>query len=180
MRRAAVLVLCVLGVAAPGCGESDRSPGGPGSAETTSGPEGRAAVIEAAIDEASDGGFDPAAGTYTDEAEPHLRRAVSAWNEYVPLDDPDAKRRSRMAIRMVGVFVALEDFPAAARAQQVVIDIYASVSNYSHLALLHYRAGQTREGDLAVEKAVEMAEPDERDALRARIKAAAEKAAAAP
>ena len=73
---------------------------------------------------------------------------------------------------MVNVFVALGDFTQAARAQEIIAEDRKSVGAYSQLALLSYQAGQTRKGDLAAAKAVELAPKDEREALKGRLESA--------
>ena len=107
-------------------------------------------------------------GEYTAEGKERLRLAVSSWEKYLGLDD-DSEERSNLASRMVRVFVALNDLTQAARAQEIVAEDRKSVGAYSQLAVLSYQAGQTRKGDLATKKALELAEPDERAAVQGQL-----------
>ena len=113
--------------------------------------------------------LDTNTGEYTDEGKERLRLAVSSWEKYIELDDPDGDERASIASRMVQTFVALGDFTQAARAQEIIAEDRQSVGAYSQLAVLSYRAGQTRKGDLAAKKAVELAPEDEREALKGQL-----------
>lgn len=116
--------------------------------------------------------FNSQTGEYSDDGKERLKLAVSSWEKYIELDDPDADARSSLASRMVRVFVALNDFTQAARAQEIIAETRQSVGAYSQLAVLSYQAGQTRKGDLAAEKAVELAPEDERESLKGQLESA--------
>jgi hypothetical protein len=116
--------------------------------------------------------YDANKDTYTDAGKEKLRLAVSSWNKYLALDDPNADEKSSLASRMVRVFIALNDLTAAARAQEIIAEDRESVGAYSQLAVLSYQAGQTRKGDLAAEKAVELADDDEKEALKGQLESA--------
>lgn len=116
--------------------------------------------------------YDANADTYTDAGKERLRLAVQSWNRYLELDDPDAEAKSSLASRMVRVFVALNDLTQAARAQEIIAEDRESVGAYSQLAVLSYQAGQTRKGDLAAKKAVELADEDKKEALKGQLESA--------
>ena len=116
--------------------------------------------------------YDSNTDAYTDEGKQRLRLAVSSWEKYLALDDPDTEARSSLASRMVRAFVALGDLTQAARAQEIIAEDRKSVGAYSSLAVLSYQAGQTRKGDLAAARAIELAPKDEREALRGRLDSA--------
>jgi tetratricopeptide (TPR) repeat protein len=116
--------------------------------------------------------LDPNTGEYSDEGKKRLRLAVSSWEKYLALDDPDKEARSSLASRMVRAFAALGDFTQAARAQEIIAEDRNSVGAYSQLAVLSYQAGETRKGDLAAAKAVELAPKDEREALKGQLESA--------
>ncbi len=111
-------------------------------------------------------------GEYTDEGKERLRLAVTSWEKYLELEDSDADEKSSLASRMVNVFVALGDLTQAARAQEIIAEDRKSVGAYSTLAILSYQAGQTRKGDLAADKALELAPKDEREALKGQLESA--------
>ena len=117
--------------------------------------------------------LDTNTGQYTDEGKQRLRLAVSSWNRYLELTEgQDTEDKSRLASRMVQTFVALNDLTQAARAQEIVAEDRQTSGTYAQLAVLSYQAGQTRKGDLAAEKAVELADEDEREALKGQLESA--------
>ncbi len=112
-------------------------------------------------------GFDQAAGRFTAEGRRRLRGVADAWQRYLALDPrrPD----DRLAALMAQAYgpAGLNQPARAVRAMEIVIDRRPPRSNlYTQLALLAYQANQTRKGDLAAERAVELADRDERKALR--------------
>ena len=111
-------------------------------------------------------------GEYNDEGKERLRLAVTSWDEYLELDDPNADERSSLASRMVRVFSSLGDLEKATRAQEIVAEERESVGAYSTLAEIAYAAGQTRKGDLAAKKAVDLAPEDQRESLKGRLESA--------
>lgn len=115
--------------------------------------------------------LDPNTGEYNAEGKERLKLAVSSWEKYLELDDPDTEEKASLASRMVQTFVALGDFTQAARAQEIIAEDRKSVGAYSQLAVLSYQAGQTRKGDLAAAKAVELAPEDERESLKGQLEA---------
>lgn len=136
-------------------------------------PQAWADLTRARIQVAGSGErLDTQTGEYTDEGKQRLRLAVDSWERYLELDDPDMERKSSLASRMVQTFVALGDFTRAARAQEIIAEDRESHGAYASLAALSYQAGQTRKGDLAAAKAVELAPKDEREALRGQLESA--------
>ncbi len=121
--------------------------------------------------------YNSANDTYTEEGKQRLRLATQSWEKYLELDDPDKEARSSLASRMVRTFVALGDLTQAARAQEIIAEDRQSVGAYSQLAVLSYQAGQTRKGDLAAAKAVDLADKDERKELKESLEQAKSQAA---
>ena len=105
-----------------------------------------------------------------------LRQAASAWEKHLAAagDKPDP----RVASLMVQAYVALNDASNAASAQEVVAEDRNSTGAYSQLALLAYQAGQTRKGDLAAAKAVDLAPKDQRKTVKDELAQAKAQAAA--
>jgi hypothetical protein len=116
--------------------------------------------------------YDANKDTYSDKGKEKLQLAVASWDKYLDLEDANSDERSSLASRMVRVFVALNDFTKAARAQEIIAEDRGSVGAYSQLAVLSYQAGETRKGDLATAKALEEAPPDEREALKGQLESA--------
>jgi hypothetical protein len=111
--------------------------------------------------------FDQAAGRYTEDGRQQLRAAARAWERSVAEagDNPD----SRVASLMVQVYTELGDADKATSAQEIIAEDRDTAGAYTQLASLAYQAGQTRKGDLAVDKALELTEPDMRQALKGQL-----------
>jgi hypothetical protein len=137
-------------------------------AKVRANPEDAAALAQLArvrVQLASQGdNYDPNSNQYTAAGKAELKQAASAWEQHVALakDKPDP----RVASLMVQAYVALNDPSNAAAAQEVVAEERNSTGAYSQLALLAYQAGQTRKGDLAAAKAVDLAPKDQRKTVK--------------
>ncbi len=121
--------------------------------------------------------FDPEKGTFTKEGRAKLAAAGAAWESYLGLEpkQPD----DRVASLMVQAYGALGDPAKAATAQEVITDARPTASTFTQLAVFAYQAGQTRKGDLAKDKALELTEPDMREALKGQLESAKQSAAGA-
>jgi hypothetical protein len=121
--------------------------------------------------------YNPTSNQYTDKGKAELRRAASAWQQHLTLakDKPDP----RVASLMVQAYVALNDLTNATAAQELVAEDRNSAGAYSSLALLAYQAGQTRKGDLAAGKAVDLTPKDQRNTVKAQLDSAKQQASGA-
>ena len=121
--------------------------------------------------------FDPEKGTFTKAGRAKLAAAGAAWESYLGLEpkQPD----DRVASLMVQAYGALGDPAKAATAQEVITDARPTASTFTQLAVFAYQAGQTRKGDLAKDKALELTEPDMREALKGQLESAKQSAAGA-
>jgi hypothetical protein len=127
-----------------------------------------AAVARARFNLASAGAnVDQSTGDFSPEGKAQLQAASRAWEEHVKLagDKPD----SRVASLMVQAYSVLNEPDKAAVAQEVIALDRNSVGAYTQLAVLAYQAGQTRKGDLAKDKALELTQPDMREALKGQL-----------
>jgi len=125
--------------------------------------------------------FDPEKATFTKTGRAKLVAAEEAWDSYLALDPP--KPDDRVASLMVQAFGALNKPDKAAQAQEVITDARPTASTFTQLAIFAYQAGQTRKGDLAKDKALELTDPDMREALKGQLetaKSSATQAAAQP
>ncbi len=110
--------------------------------------------------------------TYTAKGKAKLQLAADAWERHLELDpkEPDA----RVARLMVQAYDTggLAEPVKAMRAMQVVTAAEDPPSSnlYAQLARLAYTAGETRTGDLAADRAVDLAPEDDRKLLRATLK----------
>ena len=87
--------------------------------------------------------------------------------------------RDRVAGLMVQAFGALNKPDKAAEAQEVITDARPTASTFTQLAIFAYQAGQTRKGDLAKDRAVQLTDPDMRQALKGQLEQAKQSAAGA-
>jgi hypothetical protein len=121
--------------------------------------------------------YDPNSNQYTNEGKAELRQAASAWQQHVKLagDKPDP----RVATSMVNAYIALGDVDNAVAAQEIVAEDRNAAGQYSTLALLAYQAGQTRKGDLAKDKAIELTPKDQRETVKGQLEQAKQQALSA-
>jgi hypothetical protein len=132
-----------------------------------------------------DGGVNEQTGAFTAKGRRALVPVEQAWDRYVALD-PDPPDDG-VAGLMVQAFSSggLDNPAKAVGAMEMVIAVRDESPNlYSQLAVLAYQAGQTRKGDLAADKAVELSPESERKLLRenldnAKAQAVAEQASEA-
>jgi hypothetical protein len=131
-------------------------------------PEAWAALTRERYRAAASGeGFDQNTRQFTAQGRERLRSAAQAWERYLALDPPRVD--DRVAALMVEAYspAGLNRPRDAVEALEVLIERRGPSSDlFSRLAILNFQAGQERQGDLAVDRAVELAEPDERRALR--------------
>jgi hypothetical protein len=106
-------------------------------------------------------------GNYTDAGAEMLRSAGRAWDESVKLSD--GKPDPRVASLMVQAYAGIGELDKAASAQEIIAEDRNSAGAYATLAQIAYQAGQTRKGDLARDKALELTEPDMREALKGQL-----------
>ena len=118
--------------------------------------------------------FNPSAGTFTKAGTAKLNSAAAAWDHYLALDPK--KPDDRVASLMVQAFGALNKPAKAAEAQEVITNVRPTSSTFTQLAVFAYQAGQTRKGDLAKNKALELTDPDMRQALKGQLEQAKQSA----
>jgi hypothetical protein len=138
-------------------------------------PAAWAALAQARIRLAAVGdNLDPATGQYTAEGRRQLTAAGAAWDKYMSLNPktPD----ERLARQMTQAYISLGNADKAVGTQEVVTQVDATQQTFQNLALLAYQAGQTRKGDLAAGKAVDLAPKDERKDLKAQLDSAKQQA----
>ena len=120
--------------------------------------------------------FDNAANDYTAEGRRQLTAAGTAWDKYVALNPP--KPDERLARSMTQAFIAIEQPDKAVTAQEMITEIEPAANTFTNLSLLAYQAGQTRKGDLAAAKAVELTEDkDDKKELKEQLEQAKSQAA---
>ena len=117
--------------------------------------------------------YDNTTGAFTDKGKGELQRVDQAWNRYLELNPK--KLDTTAATYMVQAYApgALNKSDKLVRAYEVVIDGTAkpTYDQYRNLAIYSYVAGQSRKGDLASEKAIELAPKDQRSVVKQQIEA---------
>ena len=105
-------------------------------------------------------------GTYTEDGKRRLALAADAWEKHLALDPKQPNLRA--ASLMVQAYQGLDDLTKAVRAKQLVTaaEKNPTSNQFQQLAAIAYQAGETRVGDLAATRALDLAEPSERKALR--------------
>ena len=118
--------------------------------------------------------YDPNTNQYTNEGKAELRQAASAWQQHLKLagEKPDP----RVATSMVNAYIALGDVKDAVAAQEIVAEDRNAAGQYSTLAILAYQAGQTRKGDLAKDKAIELTPKEQRETVKGQLEQAKQQA----
>jgi len=136
----------------------------------------RARFSQASIGE----NFDQSTGTYTAAGRAKLESAAQAWQRFLALDPPPAQA-GQVAGLMVQAYgpEGLNRTEEAVRALEIIAEARPGPNTYANLAAAAYGAGQKRKGDLAKAEALELADRDEREALRGQIETAEQQAASA-
>lgn len=101
------------------------------------------------------------------DAHNDLQSAAQAWDDYIAAK-PDRPSVSAAA-SAVQVFVLLNDAAGASEAQAIVADEQRTVSAYAQLALYLFADGKIDAGDAAGKKAVDAAEPAQREQVQKTI-----------
>jgi hypothetical protein len=131
------------------------------------------ALAKAQYQQVSAEEYDQNVGGFTERGRQDLRAVRRSWNEYLKRapERPD----DSLAIQMVQVLGpgGLGDYPAAVRAMEIVTEQREpSTGLFQQLAVLSYSAGQNRKGDLASDRAVELAPKEDRASVEQNLEAA--------
>jgi hypothetical protein len=117
--------------------------------------------------------YDDATNSFTAKGKAELQAVDQAWTHYLNLDPK--KVDTTAATYMVNAYApnALNQTDKLVRAYELVIDSTAkpTFDQYRNLAIYSYVAGQTRKGDLARTKALELAPKDQRSVVKQQIDA---------
>ena len=114
--------------------------------------------------------IDSNTGQFTEEGQAELQGVEQAWDRHLAIAGDDAD--SSVANVMVQAFgpSGLNKLDKAVAAMELVIEERGeSAGLYAQLAQLAYLAGQSRKGDLSADKAIQLADKDERQQLRSQL-----------
>lgn len=121
--------------------------------------------------------IDANTGQFTQSGRGLLRQAAQAWERYRALD-PD-RVDPQVATLMVQAFTGLNQLGDAVDAQEIVTEADSdNPRSYAQLAALAYQAGESRIADLARERALDLAEGDERELIKSQLDAVQQQLAA--
>jgi hypothetical protein len=134
-------------------------------------PNAWAALVLARWDNAGTGSnYDSATNTFTTGGKKELANTVSDWQHYLTLTKSPSSTLAELAARAYG---ALGNYSGEAKAWEVQAAANPGVAHgYECLAAAAYAAGQTREGDLALNKALPMVPKLSRTTVKTEIQAA--------
>jgi hypothetical protein len=121
--------------------------------------------------------FDQNTGQFTPAGKTQLQTAASDWEKHLALNPKQPN--DNVASIMVNVYAQLNEPAKAVAAQEVVTEARPKSKTFANLAVLAYQAGQTRKGDLATAKALELADPADRQTLKSDLEQAKQQSAAA-
>ena len=122
--------------------------------------------------------YDEGTQQYTAGGVAQLRIAAQDWEKHLALKpkQPD----DGVAGLMVNIYtLGLNDPVKAVQAQEIVAEARPKARTYQTLAELAYNAGQISKGDLATKKAIELADPADRETVKAELKDTKQQAIAA-
>lgn len=143
-------------------------------------PAAWAALARARYQQAGQGdNFDQAQGIFTDDGKDTLRQATQAWQRHLSL--AGKKPDLGLANLMVQAYgpAGLNELDQAVRSLELVVESREpTAALYTQLSALAYTAGQTRKGDLARSRALELANPDDREVIKGQLDAAKSQAQA--
>ena len=111
--------------------------------------------------------FDPAKSDYTAAGKRQLTAAGTAWDKYLALKP--AKPDESAARQMIQAYIALGKPDKAVSTQEVLTEVDPTQQTFTNLAILAYQAGQTRKGDLAAGKAVDLAPKDQQKNVKSQL-----------
>lgn len=137
-----------------------------------SSPTAWANLVQARWTSAGQGGnYDAATQTFTASGKKELAKAGQAWQRYLQLTG--GKDPQQIAVLAGRVYASAGNYAGEASAWEVEAAANpGQVKGYECLALSSYAAGQTRKGDLALQKAVSMVPKAQRKTLTTNLQAA--------
>ena len=151
-------------------------------AKTRADPKDAAAWANLAIARFQRAGIDGIGsdGVYSEDGKRHLRLAANAWERHLALEPKQPSQRAANLMVQAYGQNGLNELKKAVQAKQIVTDAADPPSSnlYAQLAVLAYQAGDTRTGDLASTRAVDLAPADDRKQLRDTLDALKRQAAA--
>ena len=116
--------------------------------------------------------YDQNTGAFTTKGRRQLAEAAQAWERYLALEPPKPDPSVALVMSRAYGPNGLNQPAKAVGAAEIAASAQPSSQAYYQLALYAYAAGQTRKGDLAGRRAVELAPADARGSVKAQLDAA--------
>jgi hypothetical protein len=120
--------------------------------------------------------FDTNRQVFTAKGKHKLASASTAWHRYLALDPPRPDSATARIMATAYSETGLNQPASAAGALEIVAAADPSEANYATLAQYAYQAYQTRKGDLAAAKALQLAPKLQRKSLKQALDAIKKKA----
>src|SRR3954464_15236741 len=114
--------------------------------------------------------FDQTTGAFTADGRKQLRSAAAAWQRY--LAAAGSKPDDNLAGLMVQAFSpqGINQPVNAVKAMEIVVDARPPTANlYVQLAFYAFNAGQIRKGQLASDKAIQLAPKDDKEQVKSQL-----------
>ncbi|HEX8157246.1 MAG TPA: hypothetical protein VF526_07655 [Solirubrobacteraceae bacterium] len=136
-------------------------------------PKAWSALAQARFQRAGIDGISADGQTYNDKGKAQLRLAAQAWERHLALNPKQPDVRTAKFMVQAYQKTGLNELTKAVRALEIVTEAEKppNTNLYQQLAQLAYSAGETRSGDLAANRAVELAPAKDRKPLRDALKA---------
>ncbi len=126
-------------------------------------------LAKALLHEAGNTGYITSTGAPTGKGKELYRRASQAWLGYLALNPPKPNAELAQLVFRVYGEEGLNEPEKAVQALEYVVETRPTAAYYSQLAIYAYKAKNTRQGDLASEKAVQLAPANERARLKSEL-----------
>ncbi len=116
-------------------------------------------------------GYSETQQRYDAAGKAQLRKATQAWESYQATKPNDANVVGQAANIAIRAYAGINDEQGVVDTAEIVAETKNTAQAYAQLADYAFRLGQTRKGELAGKKAVALADPGERQQVRASIQA---------
>ena len=132
-------------------------------------PAGWEGLAKNLLHEAGNEGYVTSTGAPTDKGKELYKRASQAWASYLSLNPPKPNAELAQLIYRIYSEEGLNEPAKAVQALTIIVETRKTAAYYSQLAIYAYKAKNARLGDLASEKAVQLAPANERVRLKSEL-----------
>ncbi len=111
--------------------------------------------------------YDAAQNKFTASGERQVAAAGIAWDKYLALKP--ATPDESVARQIIQSYLVIGKPDKAVATQEILTEVDPTQQTFQNLAIIAYQAGQLRKGDLAANKAVDLAPKDQKKDLKASL-----------